>query len=220
MKHLLIAAAAAALAVPALAQVAPTAPVAPRAPMAMKMRTGPMADGVMTLAEVQAKVAQAFQKKDANRDGALTEDELGRKHPMRGARAGTAPAGVPNGVVPVRPKMDSNAMFDRMDANRDGVISRDEFAKGHDMRIARRVAMRGPDGARMKMRHPGMHGGMMGARMFGMADSNKDGRVTLGEAQATAAQHFAMADANRDGRVTADEMKAMHGRMGGMGHHG
>jgi Ca2+-binding EF-hand superfamily protein len=132
--------------------------------------------------------------------------------------------------MPAMPKMDPNAMFNRLDTNRDGMISRDEFAKGHEMRIERRVEMKGPDGQAMKMRHPdmdgmrGMHGGgmggMMGARLFTMADTNKDGRVTLPEAQAAAAQHFAMADTNRDGRVTADEMKAMHAKMGAMNHAG
>lgn len=216
MTRLLIAAAVAALAVPAVAQVA--APTA--APAPMKMRSGPMADGVMTLAEVQAMVTTHFQKKDANRDGVLTQDEMAKtgqwrmKHP-----AGAMPA------MPAMPKMDANAMFNRVDANHDGMISRDEFAKGHAMRIERRVAMRGPDGQAMKMRHPGMQGGhhglgMMGGRMLAMADTNKDGRITLAEAQSAAAQHFAMADTNRDGRITADERKAMHGRMGGMAHHG
>jgi len=213
MTRLLIGVAVAALAVPAVAQIAQPAP---RAPMAMKMRSGPMADGVMTLAEVQAKVAQAFQKRDSNRDGALTKDELDRKG--RGMKHAARARGA---------RMDPNAMFDRMDANRDGTISRDEFARGHEMRVERRVAMRGPDGAKMKMRHPGMdgahggmHRGMMGGRMLAMADTNKDGRVTLAEAQGAASRHFAMADTNRDGRVTTDEMKAMHGRMGGMAHHG
>jgi Ca2+-binding EF-hand superfamily protein len=215
MTRFLIAAAVAALAVPAVAQVA----VPPPAPAPMKMRSGPMADGVMTLAEVQSMVAAHFQKKDANRDGILTQDELAMKRVGRMRH----PAGAP-GAMPAMPRMDATAMFNRIDANHDGMISRDEFAQGHEMRVERRVEMRGPDGQAMKMRHPGgmrgMRGGMMGGHMLAMADSNKDGRITLAEAQATATQHFAMADTNRDGRVTRDEMKAMHTRMGGMARHG
>ena len=210
MNRLLIAAAVAALAVPAMAQVAPPAPAAP-----MKVRSGPMADGVMTLPEVQAKIAQAFQRKDANRDGALTQDELAKKGGMRRAKA--------PGAAMSKVRMDPAAAFDRIDSNKDGMISRAEFAAGREMRMERRVEMRGPDGAKMKMRHPGMGrmgGGMMGGRMLSMADTNKDGRVTLAEAQGAAAQHFAMADTNRDGRVTRDEMRAMHQKMGGMPHHG
>jgi hypothetical protein len=44
-----------------------------------------------------------------------------------------------------------------------------------------------------------------GGRMFDMADGNRDGRVTLAEAQAAALAHFDRADTNRDGRITPDE---------------
>jgi hypothetical protein len=49
--------------------------------------------------------------------------------------------------------------------------------------------------------------------MFEMADGNRDGRVTLQEAQAAALRHFDMADVNRDGQVTPDERKQMRQRM-------
>ena len=49
--------------------------------------------------------------------------------------------------------------------------------------------------------------------MFEMADANKDGRVSLQEAQAAALQHFDMADTNRDGQITREERKQMHQRM-------
>ena len=55
--------------------------------------------------------------------------------------------------------------------------------------------------------------GSFGGHMFEMADANKDGRVTLQEAQAAALKHFDMADANRDGQVTPDERRQMHERM-------
>ena len=54
-----------------------------------------------------------------------------------------------------------------------------------------------------------MHrGGSLGGRMFVMADTNKDGRMTLDEADPFALQHFDQADANRDGRVTPEERRA------------
>ena len=49
--------------------------------------------------------------------------------------------------------------------------------------------------------------------MFEMADANKDGRVSLAEAQAAALQHFDMVDANRDGRISPEERMQMHQRM-------
>jgi len=51
--------------------------------------------------------------------------------------------------------------------------------------------------------------------MFEMADANKDGRVTLQEAQAAALRHFDMADANRDGQITQDERQQLRQLMRG-----
>jgi len=56
------------------------------------------------------------------------------------------------------------------------------------------------------MRHAGLRGGHEGA-MFGMADANKDGRVSLAEMQQTALQHFDRADLNHDGKVTPEERR-------------
>jgi len=64
----------------------------------------------------------------------------------------------------------------RLDADKDGVLSREEVAAGGD-----------------------------GARMIGMADSDRDGRVTPAEIRAGAAFMFRQMDQNRDGRVTEDE---------------
>ena len=55
-----------------------------------------------------------------------------------------------------------------------------------------------------------------------LADADRDGRVSLAEAQNAAVRHFDMMDANRDGTVTREErrgmrqrMRAMHGRQPG-----
>jgi len=56
-----------------------------------------------------------------------------------------------------------------------------------------------------------------GGRMFAEADGNKDGRVTLAEAQASALAKFTEADANKDGQVDEAEMQSMHQRRGGPG---
>ena len=47
--------------------------------------------------------------------------------------------------------------------------------------------------------------GGFGGHLFDMADANKDGRVSLAEAQAAALAHFDSADANHDGKITPDE---------------
>jgi Ca2+-binding EF-hand superfamily protein len=206
MNIFLIAGLMAAASVPALAQVTP-APVAPVAPV---VRVAPMADRVMTRAEVVAKVQEHFARMDTNRDGFIAGDELKARGEWKREMSAMRREG-PDGAVGHGPIGDPVAAFDRLDANHDGMISRDEFAKGREMRIEKRVVMGGP-GAPGAERGPmrfRMHrmGGMVGGRMIKMADTNKDGRVSLQEATNSALQHFDSADANRDGRLTPEEMR-------------
>ena len=55
--------------------------------------------------------------------------------------------------------------------------------------------------------------GGFGQKWFARADANKDGRVTLAEANATAMARFDKADANHDGTISPDERKAAHEHM-------
>ena len=200
MRHYLIVGLVAAAASPLLAQPAP-----PRAPMA---------DGVVTRAEVEAKVQQHFAKLDSNGDGVVTSAEMEAKH------AGMAQRWQRGGIghAMAIKRGDPAAAFDRIDADRDGSISREEFARGRDVRIEKRVIVNrdGHPGA-MDMEHgPSgemrvMHfraGEMMGGGLFKMADANGDGQVTLAEATSGALRHFDMMDANRDGRLTPEERAA------------
>ena len=182
----------------AVAQPAPTAPMASMAP-----------DKVMVRGDVQAKVRTHFAQLDANKDGAITTAEIAA---MKMHHQGMGDMKRHDG-----PMRDPAAAFDRLDANKDGSISRDEFAKGREMRIEKRIVMRegGAPGA-MGKHHMGggkmgggkMGGGMAGGHMIAMADTNKDGRITLAEAEAMALQHFDKMDANHDGQVTRDERRA------------
>ena len=83
------------------------------------------------------------------------------------------------------------AMFDRLDANKDGSISRTEF----DAPRAEHVG-RGHRG--------GMHGG---AQRMGR---NGEGRapIVITEAEQKASEAFARLDANRDGTLTGEERRA------------
>ena len=213
MKKFLISAAALMAGTAALAQTAPVAPVAPQAPMAR-----PMADKVMTRNEMVAMVRDHFARMDTNKDGSVTTAEVGE---LRGKAADGAKRRHFDHRVDGA-KRDPNAAFDRLDANKDGTISRDEFAKGHEQRIERRVEIREKrkDGAKDgEAREFRMHrmGGMGGSRMIALADTNQDGRTTLAEAEALALQHFDQMDSNRDGQVTSEERRAarpaMHKRM-------
>jgi hypothetical protein len=83
---------------------------------------------------------------------------------------------------------------------------------GDGMRDHRRMA------GLMRGMHPGMGG--FGGRMFEMADANKDGRVSLQEAQTAALQHFDMADLNHDGRITREERMQRMQQMRAQRQHG
>ena len=222
---------AAAAAIPGLAQTAPVVSVAPVPSVA---RIAPMADGVMTRAEVQSLVQTHFAMMDSNHDGVIAGDELkprgewrrevadGQRKQVMVIREGAPGTTQPDGVHVMRDggpgeHGDPAAMFDRLDTNHDGVINRDEFAKGRQLRIERRMVMDGVPGARgepMRFKMHRMGGGMMGGRLIKMADLNKDGRITLQEATSSALQHFDAADTNHDGRMSIDEMRAAHQGMG------
>ena len=188
MARLLVAGLLLATTAPLLAQ---PAPVGARAPMA-----------TMARADVQTRVQAQFAKRDANRDGFLTTEELTRRG---GQRDGAMKVRRMGGERAMR---DPNAAFDRLDADRDGAISRAEFATARQVRIEKRVVVNGQrqPGAMRGMRRGG--GGMMGAAMLQMADANRDGRVSLAEATTGALRHFDMIDSNRDGRITPEERAA------------
>jgi hypothetical protein len=207
-----------------VAPPAPTAPIAVRAPMA-PMARAPMARSPMTRADVQARVQQQFARRDTNRDGFLVAEELAMRGGMRGGMAGQRNIVVrrmgPGGAVP-QAMGNADAAFDRLDANRDGSISRAEFGQARQVRIEKRVMVDGQPGqpGAMRMMRRGGGGGMLGPALLQRADANRDGRVSLAEATGAALQHFDMMDRNRDGRLTPDERAAgrahiMHMRKAG-----
>ena len=166
------------------AQLAPTAPIAPR-------------DGVQTRAEVVERTRAMFARVDTNRDGFITQEEgqalRGQMRERMGERRGQR---IAEGRGAGRAQM-----FDRLDQNRDNVISRDEWDRAEATRGERRAESRrgGMRAERMAMR------GRMGGAMLRMADTNRDQRISLAEAQAAAVQRFDRVDLNRDGRVTREE---------------
>lgn len=170
-------------------------------------------DGVITKAEVdaaaqasRARMHQRVQKRgtaifdrlDTNKDGVVTRAEAEpffAKGQVDIAHAG--PAGTP-------PRRNWDALISLHDANKDGAISRAEFEAGRAKQVQRFAERRRSAG----MRHAGF-----GGRAFELADSDKDGRVTLAEATAAATAHFNALDANRDGTLSPDEMRQARQKM-------
>ena len=197
MSKLLIGGAALLVSAAAVAQIAPMAGQAPQA----------KAERVHTRAEVQAKIAEHFAKLDTNRDGAVTKAEAdSAKAALRGQWAERRKD---------RRENRREHAFERLDSNRDNAISRAEW-DAHAAQREQRISSRDQDGDGRPDRRGGrrgMHMAGFSGHMFEMADANKDGRVTLQEAQAAALRHFDMADANRDGQITPDERRQARERM-------
>jgi Ca2+-binding EF-hand superfamily protein len=246
MNTLLVGAAAAAVVLgiaPAIAQPAPptppgvsqgTTPLPIPAPHRPPVITSPVqvraasSERVMTRDEVAQHVRAMFARLDTNRDGFITKNEVAALHEhMAGMHAAMA-GGMGGRAMDMEEHsmaMEPGAMFDRLDTNHDGVISRQEFTAAHARMHERRVMimhggdaahpMPGMEGMSMRMQGMGRNGGGAGmaGRLFGMADANRDGRVSLPEAEAAALAHFDRIDLNHDGRITPDERRQAHQGM-------
>lgn len=108
----------------------------------------------------------------------------------------------------------AQTMFDRMDTDRNGAISREEFNANHESRGERPRMGRqgeGPQAGRGKPMQ-GM-GGMRGGMMGGTADGNGDGAISQTEFNAAALARFDAADANKDGKLGAEERRAARPQM-------
>ncbi|WP_024303630.1 EF-hand domain-containing protein [Pseudogulbenkiania sp. MAI-1] len=165
-------------------------------------------DGLLSKAEVQAalpRLADDFDKIDANHDGQLSRDELygfmrahfPRRHGMRHHFQQCFAQADKNGdgqlsLEEARAGMPRLADdFAKLDLNHDGQLSRDEL----------RQAMR------ERFRHgPGHEHKPFLAKL----DTNNDGKLSMDEAKAA----FERADANKDGFVTGDELRAAAGPRG------
>jgi Ca2+-binding EF-hand superfamily protein len=124
----------------------------------------------------------------------------------------------------------ADRMFDQMDANHDGVVTRKEFDDFHDKWFKEMDANH--DGKITREELEAMHQKMAGQmreqmleqfkKRFEEADANHDGALTKEEAKKMpfVAEHFDELDANHDGKVTMAEidaaMKKMHGHGGKM----
>lgn len=167
-------------AVPALAQASADAPA--------RHRTA----RPITRAVFLKHVEDRFARLDVNHDGYIDRNEAG------------APAGTTAGPRG-RGRGDPNASFDRMDANHDGSISRAEY-------LAYRS--RGPRGARGATADgaPRPHRASLGwgftGRWFDRVDADRDGRISLAEAQRAATALFDRLDTNHDGTLSPEERTA------------
>jgi Ca2+-binding EF-hand superfamily protein len=173
----------------AAAGVAVAQPPAPR---------GPAPE--VTREQAVQRADQHFQQLDADRDGRVTAAELqaraqgrmGQRQQRMAQRQG-------------RMADRQGQMFDRLDTDRNGQISREEFGQ--------RMAMRGGGEGRRGMR--GQRGGMGGGGRMGERLLGEDGVVTAEEFRTRALERFDRMDANHDGRIAPEERRGGRGRRGG-----
>ncbi|MEA3015354.1 MAG: hypothetical protein QOI38_76, partial [Sphingomonadales bacterium] len=107
------------------------------------------------------------------------------------------------------------ALFARLDADGNGVISRAEFDAPRGPRAggergerrAQRFHRRGP-GSAARGQRGGMRGGF-GAEGFARMDADRDGRLSLAEATRFRLERFDRLDANDDGRISREEIQAV-----------
>lgn len=88
----------------------------------------------------------------------------------------------------------TDKMFERLDTNKDGKISPDEFAAFRE----------GNAKADAKVEKAGKRG----QRMFARFDKDKDGALSRAEANDVLAWRFKRMDANNDGILTIEELQA------------
>ncbi|MGE5201733.1 MAG: EF-hand domain-containing protein [Acidobacteriota bacterium] len=93
--------------------------------------------------------------------------------------------------------------FDRLDANRDGVVDHDEFTAALKRSLDRVRAERKPAVQRALDRRE---------TLFHTLDQHSDGRLTKDEYLAAARQHFTEIDTGKTGKITAADLRtARHG---------
>ena len=147
-----------------------------------------MAQPVTQAVFVQRRI-ERLRAADADHNGTVTVEEMRAAGQAKRAEA-------------------RNAMFDRLDANKDGSISRAEFdaPRAQGQRAGR--GERGQRGPRAEHAGRGHRGGMhRGAQRMGR---NGEGRfsIVIAEAEQRATASFTRLDANHDGALTAEERRA------------
>ncbi len=182
-------------------------------------------DGVLTRAEFNTGREALFARLDTDRNGQLSREEMhAQRGEHRGGRRGDHRGGpLGGGLEGADANNDGNItreeflarpiqMFDRLDANHDGVISAAERPQrrergAEDGPHHERGADDGPRRERGDRPNPDTDGNgtfsraeftAMGAAMFQRLDANNDGRVTQEEAQAQRDHHRGRRGRGRD----------------------
>jgi Ca2+-binding EF-hand superfamily protein len=177
-------------------------------------------DGKITKDEVRAGFERRFAEADINSDGKVDDADL--PPVMRGRNA------ISNGFTGMRHrgrhgKMHGLGFLRQADANKDGVVTKEEVAALADQRFARwdwnkdgTIDQADRDALRKEMTDYAV------MRMAHRMGAGPDGKVTREQFQAKAAERFARLDVDNDGKISRKELpnrghRGWHHRHG---HHG
>lgn len=144
-----------------------------------------------------------FAASAAQDEGATRKERIEKRAEMMTKRFDRMDADKDGVVTRTEAEAAAGEAFDRLDTNKDGVLDEAEL-KAHSEKMTARMAKRGGDGETK---------GGKGAGRFERADADKDGKVTRAEFLAKAAPWFKRADTNGDGKVTREELAAMTAKM-------
>jgi Ca2+-binding EF-hand superfamily protein len=171
-------------------------------------------DRSTSVSEMKQRHAERFNRMDADKDGQLTQEEMqaGRQDRRMGGFGGRGLGMRPRGPGgPGGP----GAMLQGADANRDGVVTREEFTAQALDRFQQLDANR--DGRvaadELQAARP-QFGGRRGGGRFAMLDADRNGSISRAEFDLRFAERLERLDANKDGTITVDERRAGRGRPG------
>jgi Ca2+-binding EF-hand superfamily protein len=142
-------------------------------------------DGKISREEAEQSFVREFVVMDRDQNGRITINDI------RLARAQTQQNQPPEQLTKQDFLENENAIFERLDTNKDKFVALDEFLT---------LASGAPAGSQEQAK----------ARLntaFGEIDSNKDKKVSEAEWKAAAERNFAQADRNKDGVLVAEELR-------------
>ncbi|MGK6319995.1 EF-hand domain-containing protein [Sphingomonas sp. DT-204] len=203
----------AALGATALTGAAFAAQTAPATAVVKPLKGDADKDGKVTRTEYLASAEARFARLDANNDGALTSDEFHAGHGKLGRRFGRTPGLMPPGSPQAMGRGMGGQMLDRLDADKDGKISKAEFAAQSGERFGR-MDTNGDGRIDAAERSATAKGARRGGRGLNRLDRDGDGVITRAEYDGQADQRFARLDTNGDGFIDAAERQAAMSRMG------
>ena len=122
-------------------------------------------------------------------------------------------------------KTNISAAFKTFDADGDGQVTKDEIKTRHEaFRDARKAVRNAADADKDKAREALRAAGpfmLPGAgRMFDRADTDKNGTLSEAEVLASAEKIFERRDSNKDGAIDTADARPHKGKGWGKGHHG